>query len=96
VTQTTIGCLGKIGYPTRAEANDAKKRLFAKAGYVKRGAGRAAVGFQVYHCAKCDRFHLGRNKRVGVIGSRRVPDHEHNSHKSRFARWQALTRESQK
>lgn len=69
--ENTIGCLGKIGYGTRAEADDAKRRLFKRRDCVRGGKGHTATGLQTYHCAKCGRFHLGRNKLVGVKADRR-------------------------
>jgi hypothetical protein len=90
---STVGCLGKIGYPTRAEADRSKGRILGKAEYLRNGDGRTAVGLEVYHCRKCGRFHLGRNKRKGAPPTRRVPDHERGSLKNRFARWLELTRE---
>lgn len=80
------GCLGKIGYPTRAEADQAKSRLRQKADY------RADGGMAAYKCVRCPMFHLGRDKRRGVKDLRRTPDHEAGSYKARKARYVELTK----
>jgi hypothetical protein len=80
----SAGCLGKIGYPTRADAAEARSRLIA----------RGQEGLKIYHCRKCGRHHLGRWRRDGKnMGKthRKTADHEAGSFKARLARWKELT-----
>lgn len=82
---STAGCFGKLGYLTRADAVDARKRLIAK----------RKVGLKVYACA-CGRFHLGRDRREGKnLGKahRKTADHHAGSYKARKARFEELTKE---
>lgn len=87
----TAGCLGKIGYPTRAEADTVKRALRAKPKYIRIGPDRPAA-LSTYHCAKCGHFHLGRERRGGIRATRKTADHEAGSFKTRQARYAELTK----
>lgn len=82
-----VGCFGKLGYPTRADADRAKRHIIGKRGYVK---ARGDV-LNVYHCTKCGLHHLGRDKRAGPPRARKTADHEAGSFKSRAAKYRELT-----
>ena len=82
----TVGCLGKIGYETRADGDKAKAHIHQKRDYVN------GDPLACYHCAKCGKFHLGRSRRTGHRELRRTPDHEHDSFQSRLSRYRELTK----
>lgn len=81
----TTGCLGKSTYATRAEASDARSRIR------KRPDFKADAGIDVYHCAKCGSFHLGRDARKGPKAIRK-PRHELYGAMARLARYKEPTR----
>jgi hypothetical protein len=74
----SAGCLGKIGYATRAEAAHVHRKLLAK----RSVRGRMTP----YHCGRCGLFHLGREPTVEKS--------ERNSRENveRITRWSALVR----
>ncbi|RAK51604.1 hypothetical protein [Phenylobacterium soli] len=80
--KSTAGCLGKIGYQTRAEADAAKRRVIERRGESNR--------LNTYLCAVCGHFHLGRNPKDRTKELRRVPTHRADSYRNRFARYLQL------
>jgi len=54
-------CLGKIGYPTRAEA---QYRVIRQATRKRTGGNRGGrpLKVNIYRCRHCNNFHLGGNK----------------------------------
>jgi len=78
------GCLGKIGYANKAEANKALARINAR-----RKDTRHEL--QSYGCAKCGLWHLGRARTTQRVKAKH-PDHP-ESYQSRKARWLALREE---
>lgn len=89
----TAGCLGKLSYPTRADADRAKRHLHEKRGYLKPGPGRADPALHTYHC-RCGAFHLGRDRRSGGKDRTKTADHHAGSHQARKARYIDLTKET--
>lgn len=56
-------CAGKVGYPTRAVADRAKKHLHRKVLTPRRGG--LADPLHAYHCEYCSQYHLGRSSKAG-------------------------------
>lgn len=76
---------GKISYPSSAQASKAKRALIAKPDFLN-------DNLNVFHCAHCAGFHLGRSRKEGKRTTRRIPPHEHASVLSKLARYLALTK----
>lgn len=73
------GCNGKTSYPTRAEAERARKGIAAKEVKPHKKKLRKSIAgqMQIYHCCDgCGGYHLGRPRTVR--GPRR-PHHGPNS-----------------
>lgn len=85
-----MSCLGKIGYPTKAEAEKVRRHLYEKRGFDRKGDGREVSRMNAYHCKRCGKYHLGRAKRDGLKAQRHTPDHWKTSQKSRAARYREL------
>ncbi len=53
---------------------------------------RNPSALQSYHCRRCGKFHLGKDRRQGVKDLRKTADHEAGSYKARKARYAELTK----
>lgn len=56
-TPARVTCGGKVTYPTRAHAKDARDRLFER----WRRQHRRLTPLDIYHCRHHQAFHLGRD-----------------------------------
>jgi hypothetical protein len=74
----SAGCFGKIGYPSRAEAEQVRRCV--------RERRNDGVTLSAYHCDKCGKFHIGRGRTISNKGKRGG-----DVVRAKLARWLQLT-----
>lgn len=77
-----IGCIGKLRYGTRSEAEQVRKQVRRR-----RKGDPDAASLQAYHCPNCGGFHIGRDKRVSKVPHLKTRAHYAKTGKKLMARY---------
>lgn len=79
----SAGCFGKLPYATMAQAKDAMRALRSKPSF------HNGSKMDVYGCARCGQFHIGRDSRSGPSSVKRSK-HGEREIMSKLARYYQL------